>query len=75
MTEHQLFLFLAEVIVLVVTARVGGEIALRLFISEDNAYSSSVSEPVSGGTTAQTLKSCWATMMASRTKTSPPRSQ
>src|SRR5438874_1535898 len=43
--------------------------------SEDNAYSSSVSEPVSGGTTAQTLKSCCATIIASRTKTSPPRSQ
>src|SRR5258708_28026052 len=44
-------------------------------LSDDNAYSSSVSEPVSGGTTAHTLKSCWATMIASRTKTNPPRSQ
>jgi Kef-type K+ transport system membrane component KefB len=33
-TEHQLFLFLAEVIVLVVAARLGGEIALRLGIAQ-----------------------------------------
>src|SRR5439155_20420110 len=43
--------------------------------SEDNAYSKSVSEPVSAGTTAHRLKSCWATMIASRTKTSPPSNQ
>ena len=34
MTEHQLFLFLAEVAVLVATARLGGEIALRLGIAQ-----------------------------------------
>jgi Kef-type K+ transport system membrane component KefB len=34
MTDRQLFLFLAEVVVLVVAARVGGEIALRLRIPE-----------------------------------------
>src|SRR5258707_8904106 len=44
-------------------------------LSDDNAYSSNVSEPVSGGTTAHTLKSCCATMIASRTKTNPPSSQ
>jgi Kef-type K+ transport system membrane component KefB len=33
-TEHQLFLFLAEVVLLVVTARAGGEIALRLGIAQ-----------------------------------------
>ena len=34
MTEHQLFLFLAEVTVLVVAARMGGELALRLRIPQ-----------------------------------------
>jgi K+:H+ antiporter len=34
LTEHQLFLFLAEVVVLVVAARLGGEIALRLRIPQ-----------------------------------------
>jgi Kef-type K+ transport system membrane component KefB len=33
-TEHQLFLFLAEVVVLVVAARLGGEVALRLGIPQ-----------------------------------------
>src|SRR5207253_1490896 len=33
-TEHQLFLFLAEVVVLVVAARLGGELALRLGIAQ-----------------------------------------
>ena len=34
MTDHQLFLFLAEVTVLVVAARVGGELAVRLGIAQ-----------------------------------------
>jgi K+:H+ antiporter len=34
LTEHQLFLFLAEVTLLVVVARLGGEIALRLGIAQ-----------------------------------------
>ena len=34
MTDHQLFLFLAEVTVLVVGARVGGELAVRLGIAQ-----------------------------------------
>ena len=34
MTEHQLALFLVEVLVLVVAARLGGEIALRLHIPQ-----------------------------------------
>jgi Kef-type K+ transport system membrane component KefB len=33
-TEHQLFLFLVEVAVLVVAARLGGELALRLGIAQ-----------------------------------------
>ena len=34
MTEHQLFLFLAEVAVLVLAARLGGELALRIGIPQ-----------------------------------------
>jgi Kef-type K+ transport system membrane component KefB len=33
-TEHQLFLLLAEIVVLVVAARLGGELALRLGVAE-----------------------------------------
>jgi K+:H+ antiporter len=33
-TEHELFLFLAEILVLVVTARAGGELAMRLGIPQ-----------------------------------------
>src|SRR5712691_10879396 len=43
-------------------------------LSDESAYRSNVSEPVSGGTTAHTLKSCCATMIASSSKTKPPSS-